>query len=134
MRIITKFEDFADDTVPYMYHCHMLTHEDGGMMGQFVVVNPLSINDSSLNEKETFSLYPNPSKGTYMTVKLNDLTDKIRGYAIINFNGQIVNYHNIHENELSNLFSFPVFEYSTGAYFLKLFTNETIYSKEFIIK
>ena len=33
VRVITKFEDFADTTVPYMYHCHMLNHEDGGMMG-----------------------------------------------------------------------------------------------------
>ena len=23
-----------------MYHCHMLRHEDNGMMGQFVVVAP----------------------------------------------------------------------------------------------
>lgn len=23
-----------------MYHCHILPHEDGGMMGQFIVVNP----------------------------------------------------------------------------------------------
>ena len=133
MRIITKFVDFANDTVPYMYHCHMLTHEDGGMMGQFVVVNPLGVNDVSLNENDSFSLYPNPSRGTYMTVKLNDLSDKIRGYAIVNINGQIVSYHKIHKNELSNLFSFPVFEYSTGTYFLKLLTNETTYSKEFII-
>jgi hypothetical protein len=26
--------------VPYMFHCHMLLHEDEGMMGQFVVVGP----------------------------------------------------------------------------------------------
>jgi hypothetical protein len=26
--------------MPYMYHCHMLVHEDGGMMGAFVVVDP----------------------------------------------------------------------------------------------
>ncbi|MEU7754201.1 multicopper oxidase domain-containing protein [Micromonospora sp. NPDC049171] len=23
-----------------MYHCHLLWHEDAGMMGQFVVVDP----------------------------------------------------------------------------------------------
>lgn len=37
-RIIMSFTDYADPTVPYMYHCHLLTHEDDGMMGQFVVV------------------------------------------------------------------------------------------------
>lgn len=25
---------------PYMYHCHILRHEDAGMMGQFIVVTP----------------------------------------------------------------------------------------------
>ena len=24
-------------TAPYMYHCHILEHEDNGMMGQFIV-------------------------------------------------------------------------------------------------
>jgi blue copper oxidase len=43
VRFITKFEDFYNDTLPYMYHCHMLTHEDHGMMGQFVVSSPCDI-------------------------------------------------------------------------------------------
>ncbi|MFN8489750.1 MAG: multicopper oxidase domain-containing protein [Caldilineaceae bacterium] len=34
---IAKFADFADDTHPYMYHCHFSNHEDEGMMGQFLV-------------------------------------------------------------------------------------------------
>jgi FtsP/CotA-like multicopper oxidase with cupredoxin domain len=32
------FTDFADPVLPYMYHCHILEHEDAGMMGQFTVV------------------------------------------------------------------------------------------------
>lgn len=35
VRIITRFEDY---TGSYMYHCHLLEHEDNGMMGQFEVV------------------------------------------------------------------------------------------------
>ena len=37
VQIITKFADYADPDLPYMYHCHILEHEDNGMMGQFVV-------------------------------------------------------------------------------------------------
>ncbi len=37
VRVITKFENYADDSAPYMYHCHNLEHEDKGMMGQFLV-------------------------------------------------------------------------------------------------
>ena len=33
VRIITEFADFADPQRPYMYHCHILEHEDAGMMG-----------------------------------------------------------------------------------------------------
>lgn len=51
VRIIAKFEgcidnapgcndsDFSDPNTPYMYHCHILEHEDEGMMGQFVVID-----------------------------------------------------------------------------------------------
>ncbi|MDH3389260.1 MAG: multicopper oxidase domain-containing protein [Gammaproteobacteria bacterium] len=38
VRIITQFEHYADARAPYMFHCHILEHEDAGMMGQFVVV------------------------------------------------------------------------------------------------
>lgn len=37
VRVIARFDDFADPDVPYMYHCHILEHEDAGMMGQFIV-------------------------------------------------------------------------------------------------
>ena len=38
VRVITHFSDYADPENPYMFHCHILEHEDAGMMGQFVVV------------------------------------------------------------------------------------------------
>lgn len=40
VRLAMQFTDYADPDVPYMYHCHLLQHEDQGMMGQFVVVEP----------------------------------------------------------------------------------------------
>ncbi len=41
---IAKFDDYASDTDPFMYHCHMANHEDGGLMGQFLVSkDPASI-------------------------------------------------------------------------------------------
>jgi FtsP/CotA-like multicopper oxidase with cupredoxin domain len=38
VRIISKFGGYTDPDRPYMYHCHILEHEDAGMMGQFTVV------------------------------------------------------------------------------------------------
>ncbi len=37
VRILLPTGPYADSQHPYMYHCHILEHEDGGMMGQFVV-------------------------------------------------------------------------------------------------
>ena len=35
--IVVKFDHIATEQHPYMYHCHILEHEDRGMMGQFTV-------------------------------------------------------------------------------------------------
>lgn len=39
VRLIMRFTDYTDENNPYMYHCHILEHEDRGMMGQFVLVD-----------------------------------------------------------------------------------------------
>lgn len=40
VRILLEFTDYTDPDWPYMFHCHLLLHEDLGVMGQFVVVKP----------------------------------------------------------------------------------------------
>ncbi len=40
VRLLLKFEGTADSTFPYMFHCHILEHEDRGMMGRFFLVAP----------------------------------------------------------------------------------------------
>ncbi len=37
VKLLVKMVDYTNTTVPYMYHCHFLEHEDAGMMGQFTV-------------------------------------------------------------------------------------------------
>lgn len=67
---IATFGDFGTEIAPdssYMYHCHILPHEDKGMMGQFVVWNgqgdpPTSIEEGELSERP-MKLFPNPTKG-----------------------------------------------------------------------
>ena len=39
VQIIVKFDQYASNTDPYMFHCHMITHEEENFMGQFLVVN-----------------------------------------------------------------------------------------------
>lgn len=59
VKIVMKFEDFADPVMPFMYHCHILSHEDNGMMGQFSVTAPASGTDD-LSEKRV-AFFPNPA-------------------------------------------------------------------------
>lgn len=58
VRFITKFEDFADEDTPFMYHCHMLSHEDDGMMGQFLVQGNTTITNEQ--RKNSILIFPNP--------------------------------------------------------------------------
>ena len=40
LQLAIRFGRNTDPDVPYMYHCHLLLHENTGMMGQFVIVKP----------------------------------------------------------------------------------------------
>jgi FtsP/CotA-like multicopper oxidase with cupredoxin domain len=39
VRLLVRFGPHSDDEVPYMFHCHLLRHEDQGMMGQVLVTD-----------------------------------------------------------------------------------------------
>lgn len=58
LRIITRFSDFSDPTMAYMFHCHLLSHEDEGMMGQFTVVPLTQIEKYTVSTPTLVS--PNP--------------------------------------------------------------------------
>ncbi|GAA2072086.1 multicopper oxidase family protein [Microbacterium hatanonis] len=39
VELIVPFGSFVDPATPYMYHCHLLWHEDQGMMAQYVLTD-----------------------------------------------------------------------------------------------
>ena len=62
VRFITKFETFWSEDFPYMYHCHMLTHEDDGMMGQFLVMPPENVGlPDGPDMPALMQAFPNPA-------------------------------------------------------------------------
>ena len=133
MRIITKFTNFANDSIPYMYHCHMLKHEDGGMMGAFVVVDN-STATSDINAGDNLLVYPNPAKSMYVTVETKDKNEKIKAYSVIDESGRVLSYHFVDKNEISNLYSIPVFDYSKGVYMIKIYTEGKIYTRKIVLE
>jgi bilirubin oxidase len=86
---VAKFDDFADSDVnhPYMYHCHFGGHEDGGMMGQFIVSAPLSTNENA--PLTAFSLSPNPANDR-LFVNLKDASMEIYYVTISTIQGRVV--------------------------------------------
>jgi bilirubin oxidase len=118
VRFIAEFKDYANDSIPYMYHCHMLTHEDMGMMGQFLVVDPASgIEDISNTD---WGFYPNPSNGN---ITLN--AEKLTQLHIYNVSGQMVRPVLVDETKTVDL------QLETGIYFVTDMLGNT---KKVVIK
>jgi FtsP/CotA-like multicopper oxidase with cupredoxin domain len=86
---VGKFDDFADADVthPYMYHCHFGGHEDGGMMGQFIVTSPLATD--AFSSTNAFTLFPNPTSDK-LFVALKDANTEIYYVTITTITGRIV--------------------------------------------
>ncbi len=87
VKLITKYEDFGDSDMPYMYHCHILSHEDNGMMGQFLVT-PLATGLTFAPNAEGIKLYPNPAVSN-ITLQSNAVLEKAE-LKIMNVLGEIV--------------------------------------------
>ena len=82
---VARFDDFADPIHPFMYHCHFSNHEDGGMMGQFVVNGTTGINNGK--EKISFTIFPNPVKEK-LFLSLADTKNSVYYITIFNLSGR----------------------------------------------
>lgn len=89
VEFITRFEDFADDSVPYMYHCHLLHHEDDGMMGSFRVIDTTNTSIAGFNEHDNWKIYPNPASTT-LTVEIPTSLQALYAYEIYDIEGKWV--------------------------------------------
>ena len=85
---VARFDDYADPIHPFMYHCHFSNHEDGGMMGQFVVTDPTNIN-ALHNATDILEVYPNPTKDKIF-VQFKDSANSAYYICIINTIGRTV--------------------------------------------
>jgi flagellar hook assembly protein FlgD len=75
-----------------MYHCHILTHEEAGMMGQFTVVGETVSVDGFDTNPNTFSLlsaYPNPFNPR-TSIQFRVEMQRIVSLQIFDINGRLV--------------------------------------------
>ena len=130
VRFIAVFEDFADDTVPYMYHCHMLTHEDQGMMGQFKVAGQVTGVEDRFSEDARISLFPNPVQGNFLTVKLSRADETILSYALYSLTGEKLLQQ---KTNLRGELRLNVSRIPSGLYFVKIQTTAGQTVKKIIV-
>ena len=138
VKIIKPHLDFADSITPYMYHCHILEHEDRGMMGQYVVVDTPStttvikkINSSIENTK----LFPNPvSDNQIIHIEFSTSISDNYSLVLLNQNGQVLKtyFKNKSINLGTHQFHLNTEGITAGVYFLSISSNQSQSIKKLI--
>lgn len=88
VKLIMKYSDFSDASMPYMYHCHINSHEDNGMMGQFIVNSNSSTGIKNVSINNSIKIYPNPSNTNWTIIGYNDNLDET-SISLFNNLGQL---------------------------------------------
>ena len=116
---VARFDDYSDAIHPFMYHCHFTNHEDGGMMGQFVVTGTTGINNDTKSNLG-FTVYPNPVKEK-LFLKINDAKSTAYYITIFNLNGKAL----IMLPQPEIVKGIDVSSLAKGAYILQMMDKET---------
>ena len=132
VRFITQFTDFSDSITPYMYHCHMLTHEDMGMMGQFLVVNSTNSIEESNENNSLFTIYPNPLIENTLNLSFADNQLKIKEIYVFNSLGQLI--FSSHDENIQNRITFTS-KLNSGVYLIKVITkNGQVFAEKITVQ
>jgi len=131
VRFITQFTTFRDNQVPYMYHCHLLHHEDDGMMGSFLVLfpNEIGIKESHTNKNDLI-LFPNPANDLLRVKCPSEDNYSNKNIKIYNSVGQLVLQTHITDNE----FELNTKELPAGCYYFNLSSSKIAINKLLLIK
>ncbi len=139
MTFVARFDSFPatsiDATDGYMYHCHILTHEDASMMMQFTVVDSATYfgNITSSNEiiltESLFKAYPNPASDILTFEAITNLTGTLIIRDLIG--------RKLYEEQFSDFTgskNFDVSKYAKGVIVLELNFNEEKYVKKVVLR
>jgi blue copper oxidase len=127
VKFITKFETFSHPTVPYMYHCHLLHHEDDGMMGSFVVIDTLTTGISSISDNIPFRVFPNPAN-TNVTIELAEQLSQAV-VTLQNVLGEMMLKSELNGNSNSSL---DLSSLTPGIYFLQVRSGNRLSTRKLI--
>ncbi len=133
-RFITKFDDFADDKTPFMYHCHLLHHEDDGMMGTFLVLDTTGISSvpKIKSNKNTLIVYQdfNEQELIIKTISEKNNVSEVYIMDVLGRKQKTILTGNISSGE--NKFSVNIGDLKKGIYFVVWRAGENIACKKII--
>ena len=105
-----------------MYHCHLLHHEDDGMMGQFLVTTgSIGIKENESKENN-INVYPNPSSGS-IVIANSQKADEMKVTDIL---GNIIYEIKLPEQKTT------LFIESAGVYFITVISGKETSIKKII--
>ncbi len=129
VKFITKFITFSDEMMPYMYHCHLLHHEDDGMMGSFLVIDP-NANVVDLGSPEGLKVFPNPSSDhIQFQFDVPSYASTNTTIQLFDHSGRKVEVNTIKEE---NGFCLPINHLSNGMYYYSI--QDELSGKTFVGK
>ena len=136
LSFVTKFTDHATTTgvadSSYMYHCHILPHEDRGMMGQFVVMyqpDMVTAVDDPIIFNNTMKLYPNPARDQLFLDGESDETTQIR---IFDLQGRVIYQQKI--APFAGTHRIPIGTFNKGMIFVEWWTSEGRFINKVIVE
>lgn len=129
VRFITQFITFSDPFVPYMYHCHLLHHEDDGMMGTFIVIDSTTI---GINEKNSLDdnvrLFPNPTSNIISVEFQNEINYTPKKISILNILGEEIYSTSTSENKIK----VDMEKWVSGIYIFQIQSENKVINKKII--
>jgi hypothetical protein len=104
----------------------MLTHEDGGMMGQFIVSDLSSLEEDN---QSLIKIFPNPSNTGQFNISLNN-GDLANQYEIYDLSGKLIKIEKI--NDL-NKFEINLDKNIKGIFSIHIQSNNKTIIKKIIL-
>jgi len=139
----STWSDTYDDIMPNniniqnggTIYFHVAPYFEGGT-GTYLLTMTITRTQNSVGIEETefsdlLKVYPNPAK-EFVTIDLNQVTEKANLITLFNIQGQLVSSVNISNSE--NILQLPLQNFSEGIYFIQVHTSQSILTKKIIIK
>jgi len=131
-RVIAKFDRMGK----YVWHCHILSHEDHDMMRPFIVSEPAAVAQNAVQvaSKNNLSIFPNPF-GSSTTIQFTLVEQSKVNIKIYNAQGAAVTTV-FSGDKAAGKYSIPfnAGQLSAGVYICRIVINNEVLQQKLVIQ